>query len=209
MSTATTPRDGPSPEDATPASSGQQSSSGPFVTLQPLPRGRPPRPKQPGPLPGSWKPDNSQEWDEYANAALPDTQQHSTQQRQQPQSKRSKKSSLDLAYTRGGHLLGGYNAARYPGISATHAAFSREGKLIHLTGPNNINAWTEQITYIARALSCFDELTKRFTTFPNPSSVQLFICETRHATAFRVLEASISGPVVSSPLTRLLSRYLS
>lgn len=189
--------------------------------LQPLPRGRPPRPKQSGSPPESWRPDNSQEWEQYANAAPdaqqqapeqqrhqqhPQQQQHQEQQ-QQPQSKKPKKSSLDPAYTRGGHLLGGYNAARYPGISTTHASFSKEGKVLHLTGPNSIQAWAEQVTYIARALSCFDELTKRFISFPNPCSVQLFICETRHATAFRVLEASISGPVVSDLL--LLQRFQS
>ncbi|KAJ4413663.1 hypothetical protein N0V82_008392 [Gnomoniopsis sp. IMI 355080] len=61
--------------------------------------------------------------------------------------------------------------------------------------PEPAYAWVQQISYIARSLSCFDELTKRFTSFPQPSTVQLFICETRFATAFRVLEGSISGPV--------------
>lgn len=67
--------------------------------------------------------------------------------------------------------------------------------MIVLTNASNLQAWVQQISYIARSLSCFDELTKRFTTFPQPSTVQLFICETRFATAFRVLEGSISGPV--------------
>lgn len=215
-----TPHDGPSPGGATPAvqplpsqqdqftpseqSRPSQQPATSLVPLQPLPRGRPPQPKDSGPPPGSRRPDDSQEWENYANAA-PNTQQQAQEQEQQQQrqqqqqshSRKFKKSSLEPAYTRGGHLLGGYNAARYPGISNTHANFSRAGKVLHLTGPNNIHAWTEQVTYIATVLSCFDELTKRFTSFPNPCSVQLFICETRHATAFRVLEASISGPVVS------------
>lgn len=64
-----------------------------------------------------------------------------------------------------------------------------------LTNASNLQAWVQQISYIARSLSCFDELTKRFTSFPQPGTVQLFICETRFTTAFRVLEGSISGPV--------------
>lgn len=64
-----------------------------------------------------------------------------------------------------------------------------------LTNASNLEAWVQQISYIARSLSCFDELTKRFATFPQPGTVQLFICETRFATAFRVLEGAISGPV--------------
>lgn len=48
---------------------------------------------------------------------------------------------------------------------------------------------------MARHLSCYEELTKSFNAYPNPSTVQLFICETRFATAWRVLEGSISGQV--------------
>jgi hypothetical protein len=48
---------------------------------------------------------------------------------------------------------------------------------------------------VARHLSCYEELTKKFDIYPKASTVQLFICETRFATAWRVLEASISGQV--------------
>lgn len=48
---------------------------------------------------------------------------------------------------------------------------------------------------MARHLSCYEELTKRFNIYPKAATVQLFICETRFATAWRVLEASITGQV--------------
>lgn len=48
---------------------------------------------------------------------------------------------------------------------------------------------------MARALSCYEEMTQRFVGFPPVNTVQLFICETRLATAWRVLEATISGQV--------------
>lgn len=174
---------------------------GPFA---PLPRGRPPRPKHTDPPPGSWHADDTQEWGQFASAA-PVVHQEPTQQQQQQQ-QQQRKPLLEPAYTRGGHLLGDFNTARYSGVGVSQNKFNKEGRLFHLTGPTAVVPWTEQVSYIAANLNCLNELTKRFTSFPNPSHIQLFICETRHATAFRILEASISGPVVSEPLCTTISK---
>lgn len=91
--------------------------------------------------------------------------------------------------------MGGYNPARYMGVSNAYPQFDPNGKFFYLTGPSNIRPWISEITYMARALSCFDELTNRFTGFPPPNTIQLFICETRFATAWRVLEGTIAGQV--------------
>lgn len=101
----------------------------------------------------------------------------------------------EAAYLRGGHLLGGYNTARYSGNTTAHPKFNTSGRVVFLTNASSLQPWEQQTSYIARSLSCFDELSKRFTSFPQACTVQLFICETRFATAFRVLEGSISGPV--------------
>lgn len=81
------------------------------------------------------------------------------------------------------------------GVTTANASFHPDGKFFYLTGPNNIVAWIQEITCIAKALSCYDEMTRRFISFPAPNTIQLFICETRFATAFRVLEATIAGQV--------------
>lgn len=94
-----------------------------------------------------------------------------------------------------GHLLGGFNPARYAGVNLGHPKFSPEGKLLLLTGSNALDPWIQQVSYIAQGLSCFYEMTENFTTFPKASTVQLFICETRYATACRILEGSISAQV--------------
>lgn len=81
------------------------------------------------------------------------------------------------------------------GVSNANPHFDADGKFFYLTGPSNIKSWIQEITCVARALSCFDEMTKRFVGFPPPNTVQLFICETRFATAWRVLEGTIAGQV--------------
>lgn len=81
------------------------------------------------------------------------------------------------------------------GVSHANPHFDADGKFFYLTGPNNIGSWIQEITCVARALSCFDEMTKRFVGFPPPNTVQLFICETRFATAWRILEGTIPGQV--------------
>lgn len=157
--------------------------------LQPLPRGRPPRPKA-GAAPGSWH--------ATSTAAQPyiDGSPVSQPQQQPPQPLPPRKQTpIEPSYTRGGHLIGGFNPARYPGVSFAYPKFSVEGKLLLLTGANALNPWVSQVTYVARHLACYEELTKRFNIYPKASTVQLFICETRFATAWRVLEASISGQV--------------
>lgn len=91
--------------------------------------------------------------------------------------------------------MGGYNPARYSGVSNANPLFDEDGKFFYLTGPSNIKSWIQEITCIAKALNCFNEMTKRFVGFPPPNTVQLFICESRFATAWRVLEGTIAGQV--------------
>lgn len=81
------------------------------------------------------------------------------------------------------------------GSSNANPKFDPDGKFFYLTGPSHISTWIQEVTYIAKALSCFDEMTRRFISFPPPNTIQMFICETRFATAFRVLEATIAGQV--------------
>lgn len=164
--------------------------------LQPLPLGRPPKTQtDPPPAAAHWghagDAQEQQIWAEPASAA-PMIHDPSPQSQLQLQYGRP---PPEPAYLRGGHLLGGYNTARYAGNPTAHPKFNAGGRVIVLTNASNLEAWVQQISYIARSLSCFEELTKRFTSFPQPCTVQLFICETRFATAFRVLEGSISGPV--------------
>lgn len=163
--------------------------------LKALPRGRPPKSKTaPRPRNPPWQHGPQQQAvcaAEPASAAPiintppPLTQAQRERARDIP----------EAAYVRGGHLLGGYNSARYSGNPAAHPKFNPEGRLCLLTNASSLEPWVQQISYIARSMSCFDELTKRFASFPQPCTVQLFICETRFATTFRVLEGSISGPV--------------
>lgn len=162
--------------------------------LQPLPRGQDPKAKPNHPPPTAhWERGTQDQdtWEEPASAApivhTPDPQTQLQIQYGRP--------PPEPAYLRGGHLLGGYNTARYAGHPTAHPKFNAGGRLMLLTNASNLQAWVQQISYIARSLSCFDELTKRFTSFPQSGTVQLFICETRFTTAFRVLEGSISGPV--------------
>ncbi|KAJ4388598.1 hypothetical protein N0V93_006056 [Gnomoniopsis smithogilvyi] len=164
--------------------------------LQPLPRGRPPKPKpDPPPPTAHWEHVGSApEQDVWASSASVEPTVHVPLPQSHLQLQHGR-SPPEPAYLRGGHLLGGYNTARYAGNPTAHPKFNAGGRVIILTNASNLQAWVEQISYIARSLSCFDELTKRFTSFPQPGTVQLFICETRFATAFRVLEGSISGPV--------------
>ncbi|CAN8095667.1 unnamed protein product [Discula destructiva] len=164
----------------------------PLVSLQPLPQGQPCKPKTGSSPPAAlWQHDPPQldSWTAPASAApvvqLP------------PQSLPSqyRKPAPEAAYLRGGHLIGGFNPSRYPGVSIAQPKFNPDGRVLLLYGADSLQGWVQQISYIARSLSCFDELTQRFTSFPPPCTVELFICETRFATAFRVLEASISGQV--------------
>ncbi|KUI56792.1 hypothetical protein VP1G_04056 [Cytospora mali] len=172
-----------------PSASAQPSPARILGPLQPLPRGRPPRPKPAAP-PGHWQASSPASQPSYNVSPVSQPQP----QLPQPLPPR-KQTPLEPSYTRGGHLIGGFNPARYAGVSFAHPKFSPEGKLLLLTGANALNPWVSQITYVARNLSCYEELTKRFTAYPKASTVKLFICETRFATAWRVLEGSISGQV--------------
>lgn len=112
-----------------------------------------------------------------------------------PPQEQVRKPPVGPAYTRGGHLLGGYNPSRYMGVSNANPNFDEDGKFFYLTGPRNLDSWMQEIACIAKAFNCFNEMTKRFVGFPPPNTVQLFICETRFATAWRVLEGTIAGQV--------------
>ncbi|KAI3399346.1 hypothetical protein diail_7301 [Diaporthe ilicicola] len=188
----------PPPQDVIPrqqkSRQGQQSQLKENGPLQPLPRGRPPRPKAAlagrPPPPGVLQ---AQPWFDHhasANGAASDGVTASGQPHQQ-----KRRPPFEPAYARGGHLLGGFNSARYAGVNLGHPKFSTEGRLLLLTGANALDPWVQQVSYIAQGLSCFHEMTENFTTLPKPSSVQLFICETRFATAWRILEGSISAQV--------------
>lgn len=159
-----------------------------IAPLQPLPRGRPPKPKA---LQIIIPPHVWQQNSPTASSRNPPLASAAPIVQQPP----DRKPPPEPSYLRGGYLLGGFNPSRYSGVSAAHPKFNADGRLVLLHGPNSLQAWTQQTHHIARALSCFDELTRRFASFPPASSVQLFICETRFATAFRVLEASVSGQV--------------
>ncbi|KAL1858237.1 hypothetical protein Daus18300_009983 [Diaporthe australafricana] len=185
------------PQDSVPVQrsrSTQQPQLKELGPLPPLPRGRPPRPKaaialQP-PAPGVWQ---VQPWFDH-EASANDARRHDAEATVQPHQQKTPP-PLEPAYARGGHLLGGFNSARYAGVNLGHPKFSPEGKLFLLTGSNALDSWIQQVSYIAQGLSCFHEMTENFTTFPRASTVQLFICETRFATAWRILEGSISAQV--------------
>jgi len=60
---------------------------------------------------------------------------------------------------------------------------------------DDVDAWTEQALAVAAATNCQKELTMRFSTFPPQGTVEAFVCEARFGMAWRILHASISGPV--------------
>lgn len=162
--------------------------------LQPLPRGRPPRQRAAAP-PGLCHTSSTASPPYFFNGS-PDGSPVSQMQEPFPQFQQSKQQAPpEPSYTRGGHLIGGFNPARYAGVSSPYPRFSPQGKLLILTGANSLRSWVSQVEYVARHLNCYQELTKKFNAYPKPSTVQLFICETRYATAWRVLEGSIAGPV--------------
>jgi hypothetical protein len=73
--------------------------------------------------------------------------------------------------------------------------FSFEGKLIFLTGINNVDQWIQQTESMARATHCYAELTNKFNAFPSPGTVAYFICQARFATAWRIIHETVTGPV--------------
>lgn len=165
-----------------------------LAPLQPLslPRERPPKP-QPGPTTFAAVYHHAPR--ELAPLNAPARAAPIVQLPPQPEAPQVRKRPPEPAYARGGHLIGGFKTTRYPGVSIANPKFNPDGRMLQLHGPGSLQPWVQQINHIARSLSCLEELTQRFSTFPPPYTLQLFICETRFATAFRVLEASISGQV--------------
>ncbi|KAK3403337.1 hypothetical protein B0T20DRAFT_342969 [Sordaria brevicollis] len=83
-------------------------------------------------------------------------------------------------------------AANYRGWS-TPLEFSYKMPVHPLTFYGSFDIWFEQVQKIAEACHCAAELNTRIGTFPNPGTVEAFICQTRFLSCWRILHGTISG----------------
>ncbi|KAK3951723.1 hypothetical protein QBC32DRAFT_391796 [Pseudoneurospora amorphoporcata] len=75
----------------------------------------------------------------------------------------------------------------------TPLEFSYKMPVHSLTFYGSFDIWFEQVQKMAEASNCSIELNTRIGKFPDPGTVEAFICQTRFLSCWRILHGTISG----------------
>ena len=75
----------------------------------------------------------------------------------------------------------------------TPLEFSYKMPVHPLTFYGSFDIWFEQVQKMAEASNCSIELNTRIGKFPDPGTVEAFICQTRFLSCWRILHGTISG----------------
>ncbi|KAJ4415965.1 hypothetical protein N0V85_002467 [Neurospora sp. IMI 360204] len=75
----------------------------------------------------------------------------------------------------------------------TPLEFSYKMNVHPLTFYGSFDIWFEQVQKMAEASNCSIELNTRIGKFPDPGTVEAFICQTRFLSCWRILHGTISG----------------